>query len=286
VAVNRDGTRLAGNSGGGPVRIWDTATRKEALTLTENRTVHQVAFSPDGTRLGGAAGSSARLWEAASGKLLADFEGPDEALTSIAFNPDGTLLAGASSAGLSVWLWRVADGEPVLLIPDALDNCTIEAVAFHPRGELLAVGGIDWLATGGSDGALSLWNTKERCEVATFLGGCRALAFHPSGQFVAAASLEQSVLIWNLDTQGLAAELLGHDGNVTAVAYSPDGRYLATGGEDHFLRLWSDTGDELTAIEVDSQIQSLAFAPDGRYLYSGNGNTTCSQFDLARLLGK
>ena len=60
-----------------------------------------------------------------------------------------------------VWLWQVPSGEPVLIIPDAADDCSVEALAFQPGGTLLAVAGIDYLATGGNDGQVSLWQPDD-----------------------------------------------------------------------------------------------------------------------------
>ena len=211
-------------------------------------------------------------------------DGSEEPITSVAFSPDGSLLAGASATGLCVWLWRVTDGEPVLLIPDALDGCTVQTLAFHPKLPLLAVGGIDWLATGGSNGAISLWNYQQRHEEATFLGGTVAIAFHPTGNRLASTSLDESIFIWDLDNKQLLAELTAHDGQVTCLAYSPDGKWLATGGEDRTIRLWNDAGEEFGCRELDTQPSSLTFSPDGQFLYRANVNTTCYQLKLADLL--
>jgi WD40 repeat protein len=194
------------------------------------------------------------------------------------------MLASASREGLEVWLWRTADGEPTLLIPDALDGCAVEALAFHPAGKLLAVGGVDWLATGGTDGAISLWDIEGRCEVATFLEGCTALAFDPSGARLASAALTQSICIWDVATGKLAQELTGHDSTVTCLAYSPDGQWLATGSDDHTLRLWDAQGEERAVIEVDSRVTALAFAPDGRHLFTAHANTTCGKVAISALL--
>ena len=97
--------------------------------------------------------------------------GPETDITTLAISADGATLAAAGSNGLAVWLFSTKDGEPTLLIPDALDGCTIESLAFHPNGQLLAVGGIDWMATGGSNGAISIWDLKSRSEISMFLRG-------------------------------------------------------------------------------------------------------------------
>src|SRR5205085_6023612 len=131
-----------------------------------------------------------------------------EPQTTLAVARDGATVASASRFGLEVWLWRSADGEPVLLIPDALDGCAIEALAFHPAGKLLAVGGVDYLATGGSDGAVSLWDVEGRHEVATFAHGSTALAFDPAGARLACSSLEQSICIYDVAARQLVTELL------------------------------------------------------------------------------
>ena len=176
-----------------------------------------------------------------------------------------------------------ADGEPVLLIPDALDGCAVQTLAFHPKLPLVAAGGIDWMATGGSNGAISLWDYEQRHEVATFLGGTLSIAFHPAGNRLASTSLDESICIWDLDSNQLLVELTGHDGPVTCLAYSPDGKWLATGGEDRTIRLWNDEGDECGSHEIDSQPTGLAFSPDGQFLYSANANTTCYQLNVADL---
>lgn len=284
LTISRDGKYLASNGGGSAPRIWDIATRQPVVTLAEQEVVHGIAFSPDGVLVAGAAEKHIRLWNAATGAFVTDLTDFDELATNLAFTADGTLLASASSTGLSVWIWRMTDGEPILLIPDALDGCTVEALAFHPNGRLLAVGGIDWMATGGSNGAISIWDLQERAEIAVFLGGTTSIAFHPSGKRLASTSLDQSICIWDVATQEIHAELTGHDSPIACLAYSPDGRWLASGGEDRTIRLWDEDGTERVVVEVDSQITDVAFSPDGQYLYTANANTTCSQLKVADLL--
>ena len=136
------------------------------------------------------------------------------------------------------------------------------------------------MATGGSNGAVSLWNLDERAEVATFLEGATALAIHPAGQILATTTLDQSICLWDLQLKQLLQELIGHDGSVTCLAFSPDGDWLVSGSDDHTLRIWDAKGREQMALEVESQITSLTFSADGQYLYMGHANTTCSQIQL------
>lgn len=278
-SVNHDGTLLASNAGGLAVKIWNVASKQLQSTLTDAGQIHQVAFSPKSPLLAAACGDRVRLWDSATGKVHLDLDGPEEPLALVAFSPDGTTLAASGYVGTSVWLWSTTSGEPLLVIPDPLAGYGLQAIAFHPQGRLLAVAGIDWLATSGSTGAISIWDLKTRSKINSLPEGSMSIAFDPRGHRLAASTRDCSIVVYDAVSFELQTELIGHDGAIDCLAYSPSGDLLAS-GDDETIRFWNDAGDEIALIEVDSKVTTLSFSPDGKSLFAAHANTTCTKYDV------
>jgi WD40 repeat protein len=243
----------------GRVYLYDTATSKElqALWLADERGARFV-FSRDGARLLAFSNRWLQLWDVGTGKQVARRPGFGWVLDAT-FSPDGKTLA-------------LGDENGAVTLFDA-DLCNARSfLAFdHPVYSLSFSGDGKRLAAGGMDRQVRVWDMAdlhERCAFRVDQGGGRVV-FSPTRPVVAVVSCNM-VLLYDAEKGERLFDPNGHNAAVTSLAFSSDGKTLATtcGGED--VRLWDPaTGKERLMLQGhDGGIRALAFSPDGRTLAS------------------
>jgi WD40 repeat protein/serine/threonine protein kinase len=235
LALTSDGKRLASGGGDKMVRVWDTATTQQLWLLKgHSARVAGVAFSPDDTRLA-SAGFDGMVkvwnWDNEGGKELLNIKAHAGRVTAVVFSPDGKKLA-SSGDDKMVRLWDAESGKPL----GTLDGHRgwVYCVAFSPNGR--------WLASASEDGTIKLWNMangKESLTLEGHDGRVNGVVFSRDSQRLASAGFfEKAVKIWDL-TRGQELLSLKHNGFVSAVAFSPDGCWLASSGAGPAVRLWN-----------------------------------------------
>ena len=178
VAFSPDGKWLATGTLQGEIKIWEFATRQEAMRLGPvGHKLLCLAFSPDGRTVAASGESSiVWLWEAATGREVVPLPGHGTLVASVAFSPDGKTLATASLDN-DARLWDLPSGKLRATLSGHVGG--VIAVAFSPDGKTLA--------TGSHDGKVKLWDVATHQELATFtLGGLfPTLGFSPDGRMLA-----------------------------------------------------------------------------------------------------
>jgi WD40 repeat protein len=256
--------------------VWDIAAAKVLRSFPGSKeAIYSLAISPDGKKIAaGGIDEEVRLLE--DGVVRWAAPGHFPAVTALAFSPNGNTLAVGvgdrfnGSARGEVKLWDVRTGEWQADLLSHIEHIegwpqgTAWSLAYSPGGELLAIG------TGAQN--VVLWDIKAgRVRGYVRQGtGVRALAFSPSGSELATAC-GYIAKTWDVTMRTERLELRGHHGWIWSLAYSPDGRILATGSRDQTTRLWDTrTGRELASYNWQAgKVNSVAFAADGMTAAAG-----------------
>lgn len=315
VAYSPDGQTLASVSGDRTVKLWSVQDGHCLATLTGHTNwVRAVAFSPDGKTLASSGTDcTIRLWDlrlaildfglkedsiqnhsksqnrsvertssepqpnssrrSPTSKILSGHSGW---VRSITFSPDGEVLASASS-DRTIKLWDYETGECLRTYTGHQSG--VYSIAFSPSGDLIV--------SGSGDRTVRFWDcysdvcvkilyeqTNEVCCVAV---SSQHQASSPDDPLrIACVSLDQTMRLWEYPSGQCLKTWYGHTDWALPVAFSSDGKTLASGSNDKTVRLWNwQTGDCLKTLQGHTDfIYSLAFSPNGQILASGSTDSS------------
>lgn len=322
VAFSPDGARFA-TAASGRVVIWDTQSRQQVREFqSSNEEFEHVAFSPTGHMLAastaafGAHPSQVLLWDTASGAAIGEpilgsnfAFSPDEGLLAIAryddlilfdlrshrevgrpltghtqniaavsFSSDGGAVA-TGGEDKSVVLWDVKTRTAIGTLTGHLN--TVTRLYFDPQGEDLY--------TGSLDGTIIHWNLDKLEAVDTpvkSIGAAIGSIFRgPDNHLKSLALDKERVIVLDADNDPpLGRAIKAADSHESNIMFSPDGRYLASGGEFGSVAVWDVSSGQLSGMPLsghERQVSSLAYAPDGKTLISGSMDQTVIFWDMA-----
>ncbi|MER3494835.1 MAG: serine/threonine protein kinase [Mastigocladus sp. ERB_26_2] len=240
--------------------------------------INSIAISPNNDILAsGHDDKTIKLWNFNTYKLISTLTGHSQAVKSVAFSPKGNTLATASD-DKTIKLWNLNTLEEISTLYG--HSSPVKSVAFSLEGIL---------ASGSWDKTVKLWNITTGQEISTLIGHqlqVSAVTFSPQSHLLASASFDRTIRLWDLsslDTQTQKKfencpcySLCGHAWAVLTVAFSPDGKILATGSDDNTIKLWNvNTGQVIRTLLGHSwSVLVVAFSGDGEILISGSRDNT------------
>jgi RNA polymerase sigma factor (sigma-70 family) len=301
VAYSPDGKMLAiGLADAGFPSLYDAETGKPVGDLTSRTGAFPdyagsapLFFTPDGKKLIAGPrrdghfgeqkwpndiGHAFQMWDTPLDKVNQSFEfgGPDGYWT-LAMSRDGTLLASGAVKEDAIVIWKRETGKEIRRFKNGTGG-TVSALAFTPDGKAVAVGTatgtiqLHDVETGKVSRTFPESHTKRRIN---------SLSFSRDGKLLAAGNwdLNAEVVVFDVATGKVRAELKGHDSDVESVAFAPNGRDLVSGGSDKTVRIWKAVAAASTAPPLwkvsdtfpagkkqGDAIDRMAFSSDGKLL--------------------
>ena len=261
--------------------------------------VRSVSYSHDGKLiLSGGQDHTVKVWDAESGKALKTFRGHDEMVSACAFSMDDKAILSASH-DTHVKKWSIVDYEEIRVLRGRLlegHEDAVLAASFSPDGTRIV--------TASQDRTARTWSAGSGSADKSFQEGHEFLAsssvFAADGKRMLTAAVDNTTRIWNVTT-GTEMQRLPGTGRSAAVALSPDGRWVLTGGDSRpgddkqnkELKLWDAQLWDLEAclaaehprpvrsfVGHHSEVTAVAFHPTQPWVATGDAKGSCRLWDL------
>lgn len=283
VAWSPDGTALASGASDRQIFIWNINGQVQ-VNKDLGATVHALTWSPDSHQLAAAATNQIFFFKAQNGMTEAHSTHTHHAnVTALAWSPQQPQLLVSGSLDKLAVVWDTQTFQPQTFFRQ------------HTAGILAASWASDGqtIATSSQGGVVRIWNGPHGQEVhGFFFDGAvsmNAVAFDPHGTRLAAGGMDGTLRLWpgglncqqmgSGNTQGQCLDapqhLTGHTQAIRALGWSPDGRFLATAGDDGQLLVWYPAQSQTPLFKVTqgAPILALSWSPDGKQIATASSNT-------------
>ncbi len=236
------------------------------LPIGHTSSVESAQFSPDKKNIVTASwDKTAKIWDAASGKLLHSLEGHTDLISSALYSPDGKLIL-TSSNDYTAKTWDAASGK----LLHSLEGHTglINSVLYSPDGKHIITASNDYTAKIWDAASGKLLKNLEHFD------RVNSVQYSPDGKYIVTASWDATAKIWDAVSGDLLHILEGDAFPVNSVQYSPDGKYIVTGSMTGTLKIWDAiSGKLLQDLERAGWVYSARYS-NGEYIITTSWDNT------------
>lgn len=262
LAWSPDSNQLAACGRQLPVSVVDISTKKSSRSFgAVDDAFMATAWSPDGRFLAGAGSTGTTVWDLKSEeeKVVVRLAG---ASGSVAWSPDGKQLVTAASSGGQVQIWDFASGKPIGPVPGSATR-----VVWHPKSQqIVTMSSVHY----------AVFDPAAGKQLRSVDAGGSAPPVWTAGRPVVGGLGTTTLSLWDAATAKYLRSLEGHTAAVADVAWSRDGRTLASASHDKTVRLWETrSGEALETLQGHTgAVTVVAWAPDGKTLASAGTDKT------------
>jgi WD40 repeat protein len=270
----------------GKIRIFDIDSKDPVSTRPflspkspQPGLFEAFVLSPDEKLLAAGDQSKIRVFQMENLQQSQTLEDHSYFTYGLAFSQDASTLI-SSDASTAVHVWDVPEKKVrrTFELPQAMQQGAgpLRSMSLAPGGRILAT------ASGDNHVELRNRTTGEVLRTLDAQEPVTGVAFSPTGETL--ATVGGSVQLWNVTRGARTATLTGHTAEIASIAWSPDGKLLATGSADQTVRLWNVTTQQATAVLQGhtAEVQTVAFTPDGQRLVSGSSDSTVRIWDALK----
>ena len=264
------------------VQMWDATTGKQRWTYSPFLTssyIFDVAISPDGKHVA-AAGSKSLVWilDAITGHMIKTFDEQAGFILGVAWSRDSKRIAIGNDSG-TVDIKDATSGKTLVTYKG--HTSSVVRIAWSPDGKRIA--------SASYDGTVQIWNANTGQRIITYSGNMNpvfSVAWSPDGTRIVSGTgaagnhgpivTGNSAKVWDTTTGKTLLTYTENTNSVYAVAWSPDGKEIASGGDDAVIRVWdASTGHTTVVYEKHKDIVwKIAWSPDGKKIASASQDGT------------
>ncbi|MFN2198499.1 MAG: eIF2A-related protein, partial [Anaerolineales bacterium] len=284
VQWSHDGRYLLSAHFGNLARIWDLQGEERPVDLEHDSPVQFASWDPEDQKVATAtADGHITIWDSHTGAKIRAWHPHQQIIRSVIWSPDGSRILTADGDGHTrIWQAKTLKEQNSLLHAGP-----VSSVDWRPDGsQVLTAGGLAFSA--------NIWDVEagSRVQRLSYPGSVNAVAWSPDGSQFAVASVG-TIFLQDASSGEQIKTLTGHTGDVTALAWSASGRYLASGGQDRSVRIWDVVSGETiqTLSGLSGAVRSVGWSPDESRLVTADREYTVTIWnvqdgqEILRLIG-